>query len=137
MIKKSLFADEIADSMQKQLQPFEKTASSNNLVKVADYLQASMEIFDDLGMTQKSDQILSVLESIGKSAQKDPRKISDPHTKGLTPDKMVKNLLHHGTEFNLSDDGVANDLLNLDINDSDLELLEGAELSDMDFEDEI
>lgn len=67
---------------------------------------------------------------------KDPRKISDPHTKGLTPEKMVKNLLHHGTEFNMADDGLADGLLELDINDADLEVLENDILSEMDFEDE-
>lgn len=68
---------------------------------------------------------------------KDPRRISDPHTKGLTSEKMVRNLLDHGTEFNMSDDGVADDLLNLDINDADLEVLENEALSELDFEDEI
>lgn len=79
------------------------------------------------------------IESIASKHRKpkDPRKISDPHTKGLTPDKIVKNLLHHGTEFNMADDGVGDDLLNLDISDADLEVLENDALSEMDFEDEI
>lgn len=80
-----------------------------------------------------------VMESLASKHKKpkDPRKISDPHTKGLTPEKMVKNLLHHGTEFNMADDGRADDLLDLDISDADLEVLENEALSDMDFEDEI
>ncbi len=65
---------------------------------------------------------------------KDPRKISDRHTKGLTPEKQVKNLLDHGTQFNLADDG--NDLLNLEINDG-LEVTEDKTNPEMDFEDEI
>jgi hypothetical protein len=65
------------------------------------------------------------------------KKIKDPHTKGLTPEKMVKNLLNHGTEFNMADDSKADDLLNLDISDADLEVLENEALSEMDFEDEI
>jgi hypothetical protein len=32
------------------------------------------------------------------------QKKSDFHTKGLTPAKMVENLKHHGTEFNMSND---------------------------------
>lgn len=68
---------------------------------------------------------------------KDPRKISDPHTRGLTPDKMVKNLLHHGTEFNMADDGSADDLLNLEINNDGLEVTENNLNPEMDFEDEI
>ncbi len=61
-------------------------------------------------------------------------KQSDPHTKGLTPEKMTKNLKDHGTVFNLSDDGRAEDLLNLDVNDADpgLEVVE----NDKDFEEE-
>lgn len=35
---------------------------------------------------------------------KNPTNISDRHTKGLTPEKMVENLKHHGTEFNMADD---------------------------------
>lgn len=30
----------------------------------------------------------------------------DKHVKGLTPDKMIANLLHHGTVFNMADDGL-------------------------------
>lgn len=65
---------------------------------------------------------------------KNPLRISDPHTKGLTPEKQIKNLLHHGTQFNMADDG--NDLLNLEIGDNELEILD-KDMSDMDFEDEI
>lgn len=35
---------------------------------------------------------------------KNPAKISDRHTKGLTPEKMVENLKNHGSMFNLADD---------------------------------
>lgn len=35
---------------------------------------------------------------------KNPTNVSDRHTKGLTPEKMVENLKHHGTEFNMADD---------------------------------
>ena len=50
-----------------------------------------------------------------RKLSKDPKRL-DRHTKGLTPEKMVKNLLHHGTEFNLSDDGNI-DLLNADLDE--------------------
>jgi hypothetical protein len=36
---------------------------------------------------------------------KDPTKVSDRHTKGLTPEKMVKNIEQHGHPMNLADDG--------------------------------
>lgn len=46
-------------------------------------------------------------KSIKSTAQKKtqrPDKISDRHTEGLTPDKEVENLKHHGTPFNMADD---------------------------------
>lgn len=86
---------------------------------------------------------------------KTPRPGSDRHTKGLTPAKMVENLKHHGTEFNMADDqadennadivdllnaeGVdfdidgADDFMNVEVDDS-LEVFDGQLLSD--FEDE-
>lgn len=54
---------------------------------------------------------------------------SDWHTKGLTPEKMVENLKHHGTEFNMSDD-----LLDVDLSDDLLEVSDENLLSE-DFED--
>lgn len=66
-------------------------------------------------------------------------KIIDRHTKGLTSEKQLKNLIDHGTQFNLSDDNGADDLLALDIDDNDLEVLEGElmDMGDLGFEDEI
>ena len=46
---------------------------------------------------------------------KNPTKVHDPHSHGLTPEKMVENLKHHGIVFNMADDGKANDLLDADI----------------------
>lgn len=39
-----------------------------------------------------------------------PDRIKDPHTKGLTPEKQVKNILDHGTQFNMADDNCAFDV---------------------------
>lgn len=36
---------------------------------------------------------------------KDPTKVPNGHTHGLTSEKMVKNLENHGTVFNMADDG--------------------------------
>ena len=128
-----MFEEEILTSMDQALSsPLVKSAS-NKLETAVEYLNSAAEIFEDMGLTKKSDQILNVLTSIAEHNHK----ISDKHTKGLTPDKMVKNLLDHGTEFNMADDGQVDDLLNLDINDADLEVLEDEILSDMDFEDEV
>lgn len=129
MMNKKVFENEILTNMDLLLKPsLVKSASAhNNLGSAVDYLNSAAEIFDDLGFTKKSEEIVQLLKSIANE--------TDPHTKGLTPDKMVKNLLDHGTEFNMSDDG-ATALLDLDINDADLEVLE-QEISDMDFEDEV
>jgi len=45
-------------------------------------------------------------KSLAQKKTKTPRpdKISDRHTKGLTPEKMVKNLEQHGHPLNLADD---------------------------------
>lgn len=69
---------------------------------------------------------------------KDPRKVSDPHTKGLTPEKMVENLKHHGIVFNLADDGKADDLLEVELaDDNNLEVVdEGHDPAEKTFEDE-
>ncbi len=44
-------------------------------------------------------------QSINLSQASDPRKIKDRHTQNLTSEKMLKNLQHHGTVFNMADDG--------------------------------
>lgn len=62
-------------------------------------------------------------------------KISDPKIKGLTSEKMISNLKHHGTVFNLADDmNHSDDLLNADIEKNNLEVFDN-EVED--FEDEI
>jgi hypothetical protein len=85
-----------------------------------------------------------------------PDKIHDVHTKGLTPDKEVKNIEHHGTQFNMPDLGWSDNLdpdvaeafdahnieeLDVsDILDADIteDILEVSELNTLeDFEDEV
>lgn len=46
---------------------------------------------------------------------KNPTRVSDSHTKGLTSEKMLNNLKNHGTVFNMADDHNSEDLLNADI----------------------
>jgi hypothetical protein len=138
MINKKMFEEEILINMNQSLSsPLVKSASSK-LETAVEYLNSAAEIFEDMGLIKNADEVLNVLTSIAKHKKpKNPTKVFDRHTKGLTPDKMVKNLLDHGTEFNMADDGQVDDLLNLDINDADLEVLEDEILSDMDFEDEV
>jgi hypothetical protein len=138
MIKKSVFEDELIAGMQKNL-----TSSQNqdDLIKAIDYLQAASEILEEAGMVKKSEAILSVLAKIASHTHPpDPNKINDRHTKGLTPDKMINNLKHHGTVFNMANDGrddqKADDLLNLEIGD-DIEVSDENGPSELDFEDEI
>lgn len=54
-----------------------------------------------------------------------PDRISDSHVKGLTSEKMVKNLENHGTPFNMADDGTLDVPPPLDMNN----------LKESDFED--
>lgn len=63
-------------------------------------------------------------------------KINDPHIKNLTPDKMIANLKHHGTVFNMSDDGADEHLLDTEVAD-ELEVSDADSNLEMDFEDEI
>jgi hypothetical protein len=75
------------------------------------------------------------LEIAANTKPRNPAKISDRHTKGLTSEKMVNNLKHHGTVFNMADDAF-NDVLNADIDD-DLVVSENDLMQIGDFEDEI
>lgn len=70
--------------------------------------------------------------------ENDAKKKVDRHTKGLTSEKMIKNLKNHGTVFNLTDDGnAADDMLNLEVGDDGLEVSEKDQNPDLgDFEDE-
>jgi hypothetical protein len=132
MIKKSLFEDEIIAGMEKELVSQARSSNLDDLTKAADYLNSAAEIFDDIGMVSKSDQVLNIL---AKLAHSDPRKINDPHTKGLTPEKEVKNILHHGTPFNMANDGKASgDCSDSDDDMLDLDLGDDLEVSDQDME---
>jgi hypothetical protein len=94
--------------------------------------------------TSSSSRILRMIQN---PLSKNPNKIEegdeislhsvaeDSHTKGLSSEKQLKNLLDHGTQFNLADDRA--DLLELDVNDADLEVLEKELESELGFEDEI
>ena len=110
MIKKSVFENDLIDGMQKELTASDQTAAADNLDDAVNSLHSAVEIFEDAGMVEQADAILNVLLKIAKKKGK-----VDPHTKGLTPEKMLANLMEHGTEFNMIDDGGINDLLEADI----------------------
>ena len=111
---KNNYQNELVFEMQRILESSEKLDTMNNITKVIDYLNSAAEIFEEVGLIKKADQVLKVLAKIAIKHKKPIKKNKKPvkrapkkdwHTEGLTPDKMVQNLLHHGTEFNMSDDG--------------------------------
>jgi hypothetical protein len=111
MIKKSVFEDQLILGMQQQLISQEKIAYIEKLDKAIDYLNSAAEIFEANGFVSNSDQVIKVLEKIAK--HKAPIRI-DKHTHGLTPEKMIKNLLEHGHVMNLADDGAIKDDIGLE-----------------------
>ena len=76
-------------------------------------------------------------KSMAQKKSKTPG-IGDRHTKGLTPEKEVENLKHHGTPFNMADDNCAVDVsmpLDADImgaDDADMAAL----MQDANFDDD-
>jgi antitoxin component of RelBE/YafQ-DinJ toxin-antitoxin module len=202
MIKKSVFENEIINNMQRNLTESSIEEGMYSVDKAVDYLNSAIDVFEDLGMYSKADQILNILSKIASykvitkmpsiaavkqalmqhgldlkdidilskettfenlstkkkivkilkelglsdenivqnfgekaledvelsfeslspkdnskenefvfesMADKKNKKVSDPHTKKLNSKKMIENLLHHGTEFNLSDDDILED----------------------------
>jgi len=139
MIKKSVFENEIIAGMQRKLAKPEIEQAMDKIVQAADYLNSAVEIFEDAGMTKQADSILRILAKIAQDNQDAKHKSSpkgDPHTKGLTPEKMIENYKHHGIPFNMADDNKSDDLLNLDVDDNNLEVSE-KEPHELDFEDEV
>lgn len=146
MIKKSVFENDLIFGMQRELQSYIKKEAMANLGKAGNYLQAALEICEEAGLTAQADQILSILQKIAEGDQQDakgkphksknPLKVSDPHTKGLTSEKMVENLKHHGIVFNMADDGKADTLLDVELSDdNNLEVVD-PEIADKSFEEE-
>lgn len=130
MIKKSVFEDELIAGMQRELTANEQSAAVNNLDQAVEYLHSAVQVFEDAGMNTQADAILRVLLKVAKGHGK-----HDPHTFGLTSEKMIQNLLNHGTEFNMVDDGGIDELLDADMNGDELDISE-ANFEDMDFEEE-
>ena len=137
MIKKSVFENDLIYGMQRELQAHDKKQGMDKLPKAVDYLQAAMEIFEATGLTSQADKVLNILAKIADDEQdaKKKKQPVDPHTKGLTPEKQVENLKHHGTVFNMSDDGKADDMLEADVPEEQLEVTEPHH-TEKDFEEE-
>lgn len=128
MINKFPMQEEIMQNMQAKLA---EEDDNKSLLKAVDYLNSAIDIFADAGYSKQADQVLALLEKIAKKQMKRPvGQGIDRHTKGLTSDKMVQNLKHHGTPFNMCNDCNDDDDLNIDEN-----YVVSSEL-DQDFEDE-
>lgn len=130
MIKKSVFEEELIAGMHQELIKNATSRDLDNVEKAVDYLNSAIDIFEDAGMSAQAVQLLNILNKIAedqndaRKKSRDPRKISDPHIKGLTPEKQIENLKHHGTVFNMADDNGADDLLNIEVGDNALEVSE-------------
>jgi hypothetical protein len=112
-------AGDVASTMARELS---KTASNENLDKVAkaiSLMTEAAEILDKHSKFSQSDSVVRVMEKIA----------SDAHTTGLTPARQTKNLKDHGTQFNLADD-----VSYLDMEVEDLKVDDSAS-DDHDFED--
>lgn len=57
------------------------------------------------------------------------------HTKNLTPQRMIENLMHHGTVFNMADDGGGLDVSNADFDTQFAEALNTDDSDDLDVDD--
>ena len=88
MIKKALFADELAAEMQKELYKI-ASGQSPDLIKAGEYLHSALEILEDTGLQKHADQVLGILEKIA----------IDPNAPGRTYVKQMPTLaelMKHG-----------------------------------------
>jgi hypothetical protein len=90
MIKKAVFEEELVQGMQRELQPYEKKQGMNNLVRAVEYLQAAAEIFEESGLSAKSDQVLRILLKIA-SDENDVKK-----TRPVQKLPSINKLFEHG-----------------------------------------
>ena len=142
MIKKSVFEDDLIAGMQRKLAESEIEEGMNDLPKAVDYINSAIDILEENGMKVIADRLLSVLLRIAQTHQSKPqKKIVDRHAP-KSSDEMIKNLLHHGTVFNMFDVGKADDS---EVDDGNNDLLDADVPEDLDevttdvdsFEDEI
>jgi hypothetical protein len=148
MIKKSVFEDDLIAGMQRKLAESEVEEGMNDLPKAVDYINSAIDILEDNGMKANADRLLSVLLRIAQNHQPKPqKKIVDRHAP-KSSDEMIKNLLHHGTVFNMFDTGKADEADDSDeaeVDDGNNDLLDADVPEDLDevtndvdsFEDEI
>lgn len=117
---KGISESEIINGMHGNLVKEASNQDFDNVEQAVDYLNNAIDIFESEGLNSQADQVLNVLYKIAQRHKpkkpKKPHTISDRHTKGLTSEKMLKNLKSHGTEFNMADTPL--DTLSIDFEDS-------------------
>lgn len=105
MIKKALFADELAAGMQSELR---KNASGGtpDLVKAGECLHAALEILEDAGLQKHANRVLDVLEKIAHPGAKDVQRLpslQDLMKHGLThKDLQQFGEGHHGAKAKMN-----------------------------------
>jgi hypothetical protein len=146
MIKKSVFEDDLIRGMEQELLHSDaQKRGYHGLDKAGDYLQAALEVFEESGLKKQAEAVLSILNKIAQQAvtpdeqhaKKHPsnKNLHDPHIPKST-DQAVKGLKEYGIPFvNLSDDGHSDDLLNVEVGNTDLEVAEQPAVHD--FEEEV
>jgi hypothetical protein len=132
MIKKSVFENDLIVGMQQELRK-QASGETPDLVKAGECLHAALEILEEAGLQVRAEQVLQVLTKIAikhhkKDKVKDPGKPHNFHMKNLTPERMVENLKHHGTVFNMADDQGAD---NADFDPEVAEALDAMSVDDL------
>ena len=91
MIKKSVFEDEIIEGMQKEL--FQESTikqASSNLTKAIDYLNYTIDIFEEAGLSKQADKVINLLSKIANFAERNTDIIpfKDLEDKGVSPHEI-------------------------------------------------
>jgi hypothetical protein len=97
-ILESMEENLISNFLEKESKPLNKLDSAINHINIA------AELFDDIGLTAEAEAITGFLEKFAKVKKKVKKTKSDAASKGLTSEKMVKNLKEKGWVFNADDD---------------------------------
>jgi hypothetical protein len=137
MIKKAVFEDDLIAGMQRKLAEAEVEQGMDSLPQAVDYINSAVDILEEEGKFASADQLLGILLKIAQKHHKKKvnKPIGDKHHP-ISSEQMIKNLLQHGTVFNMADDGNASDdLLDADIPD-ELEVDETNISSSKPFEEE-
>ncbi len=107
-LNESVF-DEVTEQLEKNLNKFASdnaTIKDKKLVEALELLNISAESLENFGF-EKEANIITKLIVVAAKKKKSIKK--DPHTSGLTSEKMISNLKNKGTVFNADDTNMAHD----------------------------